>query len=74
MRISRKELIECFLLVAIPAVAWFGSEVRWARINNPQGKFSLRFQRDWPLRRQEMASIDDLKRTGFQPDGAANGS
>ncbi len=137
MRISRKELIVCFLLVAIPAVAWFGSEVRWARINNPQGKFSsvsgylaagrlpsrvtklttngstfiiasspmdcwlafpsgaaayvfdesgrmvawsrdtgddLRFRRDWPLRRQEMASIDDLKRTGFQPAGAANGN
>ena len=137
MRISRKELIVCFLLVGLPAVAWLGSEVRWARINNPQGKFSsvseylaagrlpsrvtklttngstfiiayspmdcwlafpsgaaayvfdesgrmvtwsrdtgddVRFQRDWPLRQQEKASIEDLEKIGFQQDGAANRS
>ena len=136
MRISRKELIVCLLLVGIPGIAWLGSEVRWARINSPQGKFASaseyltagrlpsrvttittngstffiayspmdywlavpsgaaayvfdesgrmvtwsgdtgddsRFQRDWPLRQPKKASIEDLKRIGFQ-DGAANRS
>ncbi len=135
MRISRKELIVCFVLLGIPAVAWLGSEVRWARINSPQGKFSSvseyltagrlpsrvtkfttngstfiiayspmdywlavpsgaaayvfdesgrmvawsgdtgddgRFQRSWPLRQQEKASIEDLKKIRFQQDGPAN--
>jgi len=136
MRISRKQLIVCALLVGIPGVAWLGSEIRWTRINNPHGKFASaseylaagrmpsrvttlttngstfviaygrgdywlavpsgpaayvfdqsgrmvtwsfdtgdddRFQRDWPLRQQEKASIEELKRIGFQ-GGAANGS
>lgn len=137
MRISRKKLIVCLLLVGIPGIAWLGSEVRWARINSPHGKFTSvsqylvagrlpsrvttittngskffiayspmdpwlavpsgsaayvfeesgrmvtwsgdtgddgRFQRHWPLRQQEKASIDDLKRIGFQRDGPANRS
>ena len=137
MRISRKELMVCLLLVGIPGIAWLGSEMRWARTNSPQGKFTsareylaagrlpsrvtklatngsafyiayspvdsklavpsgpaayvfdesgrmvtwsrdtgddTRFQRDWPLRQQEKASIEDLKRIGFPKDGAANGS
>ncbi len=116
---------------------WPGSEVRWARINSRQGKFSSvseylaagrlpsrvtklttngstfiiayspmdywlavpsgaaayvfdesgrmvtwswdtgddgRVQGDFPLRHQEKASIEDLKRARFQPDGAANRS
>jgi len=137
MRVSRRELIVCSLIFGIPALAWLGSEVRWARINSPQGKFASareyleagrlpsrvttittngstfiiayspmdyllavpsgaaayvfdesgrmvtwsrdtgddrRFQRDWPLRQQEKASIEDLKRVGFQQDGPANRS
>lgn len=137
MRISRKELIVCLLLIGIPGIAWIGSEVRWARVNSPRGKFASvreylaagrlpsrvamlatnggtfliayspmdcwlampsgpaayvfdesgrmvswsrdtgedsRFQSDWPMRQQEKASIDDLKRLGFQDDSAANGS
>jgi hypothetical protein len=137
MRISRKELIVCLFLVGITGIAWLGSEVRWARINSPQGKFASvreylaarrlpsrvsmlttngsrfyiayspmdsklavpsgpaayvfdesgrivawsrdtgddgRFQRDWPMRQQEKASIEDLRRIGFQQDGAANRS
>jgi hypothetical protein len=129
--ISRKELIVCLLLVGIPVIAWLGSEVRWARINDPRGKFASAseylasgrlpsrvttinsngstfviayspmdyglavpsgaaayvfgesgrmvawsgdtgddggFQRDWPLGQQEEASIEDLKRIGFQQE------
>lgn len=137
MRISRKELIVCLLLLGIPGIAWLGSEVRWARVNSPHGKFISvsqylaagrlpsrvttittngskfviayspmdhwlavpsgsaayvfdesgrlvawsgdtgddgRFQRDWPLRQQEKASIEVLKGIGFQQDSAANRS
>jgi hypothetical protein len=134
MRISRRQLIVCVLFAGIPGIAWFGSELRWASINNPQGSFSSvseylaagrlpsrvttltnngstfviayspmecwlavpsgpaayvfdesgrmvtwsfdsgdddRFQREWPLRQQAKASIEDLKKIGSQQDGAS---
>ena len=36
----RKELIVCAVRFGIPALAWITSEVRWARINSPRGKFT----------------------------------
>jgi hypothetical protein len=137
MRLSRKTLIElaiCVGLFGAAGIAWLSSEIRWARINSPVGKFTSapeylaaerlpsritklttngstffiayspmdyrlavpsgpaayvfdesghlvawsrdtgddgRFQRSWPLRQQAKASIEDLKRLGFQ-DGTAN--
>lgn len=40
MRLARMKLISCLLLAGIPAVAWIGSEVRWANVNSPRDKFS----------------------------------
>jgi hypothetical protein len=40
MRLSRKELIVCLLIFGVPGLAWIGSEVRWARIINPVGRFA----------------------------------
>ena len=140
MRFSRKTLIEVAICVGVlgaAGIAWLSSEIRWARINSPVGKFTSapeylaagrlpsrittlttngstffiayspmdyrlavpsgpaayvfddsghmvtwsgdtgddgRFQRNWPLRQQEKASIEDLKRLGFQQHGAANRS
>ena len=134
MGLSRKKLIGCLLVVALPTAGWIASEIRWAKINNPQGKFTSvseylvagrppsrvtsittngetffiafspmdywlavpsgaaayvfndagqliswsrdcgddgRFQKTWPLDRQERASLDDLKR--IQSQGRANG-
>jgi hypothetical protein len=140
MRLKRKTVIElavCIGLFGLAGVAWLRSEMRWARINSPAGKFSTaseylaagrlpsrvttivtngsafyiayspmdsrlglpsgpaayvfdesgrmitwsrdtgddgRFQRDWPLGQQEKASIEDLKKIGFQQDRAASRS
>ncbi len=43
MRFKRKTLIEvavCVGFFGVAGVAWLGSELRWARINSPAGKFS----------------------------------
>ncbi len=41
MKRSRKILMLALVLIcALPACAWFISESRWRRINNPEGKFS----------------------------------
>lgn len=43
MGISRKRTVEilvCLVLFGVPGVLWFTSEIRWARINSPIGKFS----------------------------------
>ena len=47
-----------------------GRMITWSRDTGDDG----RFQRSWPLRQQEKASIEDLKRIGFQQDGSANRS
>ncbi len=42
MRFKRKTLIEvavCVGFFGVAGVAWLGSELRWARINSPAGKF-----------------------------------
>jgi hypothetical protein len=42
MRLARKRLIEVTVLAALAGAAgivWLSSEARWARLNNPLGKF-----------------------------------
>lgn len=40
MRIPRKEFVFGLLFLVIPGIAWIGSELRWARINSPNGRFA----------------------------------
>lgn len=41
MKGSRKtEVVIVVLLVAVAACGWLASEIRWARLNNPEGKFT----------------------------------
>lgn len=44
MRISRKEFVLGLVLIGIPGFAWIGSELRWARINSPHGRFTCASQ------------------------------
>ena len=39
-KISKTEWIIVLLIFVLPACGWLLSEVRWSRINNPNGKFT----------------------------------
>jgi len=38
-KITKAEIVVVLLVFSIPAIAWITSEIRWARMNNPAGRF-----------------------------------
>ena len=39
-RSTKIEILVVVLIVVLPACGWLASEIRWARLNNPDGKFA----------------------------------